>query len=72
MTKPRTPTDPVPPSRSGLWYSITPAELGFQQPIFQPQPGNAPADANKLMDEATSKFLKDNAEKIKIKRYAQK
>jgi hypothetical protein len=63
----------VAPSRSALWYLINPAELGFKQPQPQPQrPGDPPVDFNHVMDEATSKFLKENAEKVKIRRFASK
>ena len=61
------------PSRSALWYQINPNELGFKQPQPQPQrPGDPPVDFNRVMDEATSKFLKENADKIKIKRFVAK
>jgi hypothetical protein len=61
------------PSRSALWYMINPVELGFKQPKFPAQrPGDPPVDSNKIMDEATTKFLKESGEKIKIKRFAEK
>jgi len=73
------PKDPVvgpgeqPPSRSALWYQINPAESGFKQPAAPVQrPGDPPVDFNKIMDEATAKFLKENGDKIKIKRYTAK
>jgi len=63
----------IAPSRSALWYLINPAELGFKQPQPQPQrPGDPAVDFNQVMDEATSKFLKENADKIKIRRFAPK
>jgi hypothetical protein len=63
----------VAPSRSALWYLVNPAESGFKQPQPQPQrPGDPPVDFNRVMDEATSKFLKDSGDKIKIKRFAPK
>lgn len=66
--KPRGPTDPVPPSRSQLWYMVQQDMTGFKQPVFPPQrPGDPPVDGNKIMDEATSKFLKANADKVKLK-----
>lgn len=69
--QPRTGSDPVPPSRSQLWYMINPQEFGFKQPAFPKQkPGDPPVDFNKIMDDATLAFLKDNADKIKIKRFA--
>jgi hypothetical protein len=70
-TKPRTPLDPVPPSRSALWYSIQVDMVGFKQPVFPVQkPGDPPVDSNKIWEDATSAYLKDNIEKIKIKRFA--
>jgi hypothetical protein len=63
----------IPPSRSAIWPLINPVEVGFKQPVFGPQvPGDPPVDYNKVMDEATTKFLKENGEKIKIRRYADK
>lgn len=71
--KPRTGSDPVPPSRSGLWYMINPQELGFVQPPFpKVQPGQPRPDYNKMLDEATTKFLTENKDKIKIKRVVSK
>jgi hypothetical protein len=61
------------PHRSALWYSINPGELGFKQPTPpKRQPGDPPVDMDKLMDDATTKFLKENADKMKIKRFVQK
>ncbi|HEX3152615.1 MAG TPA: hypothetical protein VHR66_31370 [Gemmataceae bacterium] len=72
-TKPVGPLDPPAPSRSALWYSINPNEQGFKAPQPQPQrPGEPPVDYNKVMDEATLKFLKDNGAKIQIRRFAAK
>ena len=59
------------PSRNILWALINPNELGYKQPAFpQQQPGAAPINYNKIQDETSAKFLKDNEGKIKIKRYA--
>jgi len=70
LDQPRTGSDPVPPSRSQLWYMINPNEQGFKQPVIKPaKPGEPQPDYNKIMDEATGSFLKDNAAKIKIKRF---
>lgn len=70
-SKPRTGSDPVPPNRASLWYMIQPNEHGFKQPPFpRPQPGQPQPDYNKIMDDATSQFLKDNMDKIKITRFA--
>lgn len=61
------------PHREVLWYSINPGEFGFKRPdVPKRQPGDPPADMNKLMDEATTKFLKENGDKIKLKRFVQK
>jgi hypothetical protein len=69
-SKPRTGRDPVPPNRASLWYMIQPNEHGFKQPPFpRPQPGQPQPDFNKIMDDATSQFLKDNGDKITIKRF---
>jgi hypothetical protein len=71
--KPRIGSDPVPPSRAQLWHMINPQEFGFRQPKTAPRKaGEPPADFNKIMDDATTAFLKDNIDKIKIKRYAVK
>lgn len=69
-TKPRPASDPVPPSRSALWYTIQQDLVGFKQPANPAQKkGEPPADRNKIWEEATSAYLKDNIEKIKIKGY---
>jgi len=61
------------PHREVLWYRINPGELGFKRPEMPKRvPGDPPPDMNKIMDEATSKFLKENADKIKLKRFVQK
>jgi hypothetical protein len=61
------------PHREVLWYSINPSEFGFKRPeIPKRQPGDPPTNVSKLMDEATTKFLKENADKIKLKRFVQK
>jgi hypothetical protein len=69
-TKPRIGSDPAPLSRSALWNMINPNELGYRPPK-QPKrkAGDPPPDFNKIYDEATMAFLKENADKIKIKRY---
>jgi len=53
-----------PPSRAALWPLIRPNVLGFRPP--KAVPGE---DANKRMDEATAAFLKDNRDRIKIKKH---
>ncbi|HVK11781.1 MAG TPA: hypothetical protein VM597_23615 [Gemmataceae bacterium] len=60
-----------PPSRAALWGFLNPDEIGFKPPEAKPfQPGDPPVDFNKVMDEATSKFLKANGDKVVLKRYA--
>jgi len=57
----------IAPSRSAIWSSVNWAEHGFKQPK------NAPGvDFNKLMDDSTTAFLKENAEKVKLKRLVAK
>jgi hypothetical protein len=61
------------PHREVLWYRINPGEFGFKRPEMPKRtPGDPPPDMNKLMDEASTKFLKENGDKIKIKRYVAK
>jgi hypothetical protein len=63
----------VVPHRAALWYSINPAEFGFKRPDPPKRnPGNPPPNMDKLMDEATTKFLSENGDKIKLKRFVQK
>jgi hypothetical protein len=56
-------------SRSALWNYVRADQYGFQPPAVarvgrgQPQP-----DLNKAWDEATTKFLKENVDKIKLQR----
>jgi hypothetical protein len=70
-TEPRTGSDPVPPSRSALWYMVQQDMTGYKQPAFPVQkPGDPPVDFNKIMDDATTNYLKDNIDKIKLKRFA--
>jgi hypothetical protein len=60
------------PCRRVLWYTINPGEFGFKEPERPTrQAGDPPPDFNKQMEEATSKFLKENADKIKLKRFVQ-
>lgn len=71
LSKPRTGSDPVPPSRQMLWNMLNPMDTGFKQPTVQPvKPGDPPVDYNKVMDEATGAYLKANGDKVKIKRWA--
>jgi hypothetical protein len=65
--------DTVAPSRQALWFLLNAGELAFKAPKPAAQKGDEPpADFNALMDEATAKFLKENADKIKIRRYVRK
>jgi hypothetical protein len=61
------------PSRSALWYLANPADFGYKDPVFPVQrPGDPPVDHNKILDEATTKFLTEHADKIKIKKWSSK
>jgi hypothetical protein len=61
------------PRRSAIWFSINPNELGFKRPpIPKAVVGDPPLDFEKVMDQATSEFLKEKADKIRIKRFVQK
>lgn len=63
----------VAPSRSALWNWANAAESGYKDPVTPPQVGGAPpVDYNKIMDEATTKFLTESGDKIKIKRFVSK
>ncbi len=63
----------VVPHRAALWYAINPSELGFKRPdVPKRNPGDPPPNMDKLMDEATTKFLTENGDKIKLKRFVQK
>lgn len=63
----------VVPSRSALWNYANPAESGFKDPVIPPQAAGAPpVDYNKIMDEATTKFLTESGDKIKIRRFMMK
>src|SRR5262249_11433945 len=64
---PRTPGE-VAPSRQSLWFMVQQDMTGFKQPMFPPvKPGDPPVDGNKIWEDATSVYLKANADKIKIK-----
>jgi hypothetical protein len=66
-TKPRLASDPVAPSRSALWYTIQQDLVGFKQPTVAPSA--SAADRNKIWEDATTTYLKDNIEKIKLRGY---
>lgn len=58
------------PSLSSVWHFLQAEKFGFKAPVFkQPVPGAPPVDFNKQMEEAVTTFLKDNIDKIKIKRF---
>lgn len=59
------------PSRSMLWRLVPTEKYGFKGPMIAPAvPGAPPADFNKPWDEATKKFLIENAGKIRLTRLA--
>lgn len=61
------------PHRAALWYTLNPSELGFKRPDPPKRnPGDPPPNFDKVMDEATTKFLNENADKIRLKRFVQK
>jgi hypothetical protein len=61
------------PSRQALWNLIRPNELGFKPPeALAKQGGGPPVDYNQVMDQETSKFLKENADKIRIRGYVRR
>jgi hypothetical protein len=58
------------PSRIALWHLINAHESGYKPPPYPPRKaGDPPIDYNKIQDEATAAFLKNNLDKIKIKRF---
>ncbi|WP_020469888.1 hypothetical protein [Zavarzinella formosa] len=62
-------TDFTKPSRSSVWHLLQTDKLGFQPPVMKiPTVGDPPDAVNKQFEEATTKFLKANADKIKIKK----
>ncbi len=69
---PARPGSELPPaSRSTLWFMIQPDMVGFKPPVFKPQkPGDPPVDPNKIWEDKTTSYLKDNSSKIKIKGYS--
>jgi hypothetical protein len=59
------------PNRGNLWFLIRPERYGFVTPKYEPKPGDAPDAYNKLLDEASGKFLKEKGTKIQILRPTQ-
>jgi hypothetical protein len=68
-SKPRPASDPVPPSRSAIWHLVYAHESGYRPPTVKSSKITGSGDYNKVHDEATTKFLKENMDKIKIKRF---
>ncbi|MEZ6139302.1 MAG: hypothetical protein R3B84_01915 [Zavarzinella sp.] len=56
------------PCRSQLWYMINPNKFGFVQPQIKVVPGQPRPNFNVMMEEATTKFLKENKEKIVVEK----
>lgn len=66
---PRPVTEPLPPIRNTLWAMTQPDMVGFKPPTFNGQGAVSPDDRQKAWEEATTTFLKENADKIKLKGY---
>lgn len=61
------------PYRLTLWNIINRAEIGFEAPERpRRQPGDPPVDYITILGEASTKFLEENGDKIKLKRFVQK
>jgi len=57
------------PSRSALWLYVRPERYGFQPPaVPRAAAGKPQPDFNKAWEEATTKFLEENLDKIKLQR----
>jgi hypothetical protein len=59
------------PSRSALWFYVHADKLGFKAPPVgarKPKAGQPPPNVNKEWDEATTAFLKENRDKIKLQK----
>ncbi|MEZ6139300.1 MAG: hypothetical protein R3B84_01905 [Zavarzinella sp.] len=69
MDMPWAATDYSQPNREQLWWLLNPSQFGFKNPVFQPQVGAKPQDFQKVWEETTSAFLKENLDKIQIKAY---
>ena len=49
------------------------SQFGYKEPERpQQQPGTPPIDGRKFMEDWTTKFIKDNADQIRLTRYVQK
>jgi hypothetical protein len=68
------PDKPALPHRSFLWYKFDMGQFGYKEPEWpqQQQPGTPPIDGRKFMEDWTTKFINDNADKIRLTRYVQK
>jgi hypothetical protein len=59
----------APPSRSVLWPLVGADKFGFQAPKERrARPGQSPPDVAKQWEDATTAFLKDNRDKIKLQK----
>jgi hypothetical protein len=64
---PRPVTETPPPIRNTLWAMTQLDMVGFKQPMLNGQV--SPEERQKAWEEATTNYLKDNADKIKLKGY---
>lgn len=72
-SKPSKPDGRQVPHRLSLWNMINPAELGFRAPERpRRQPDDPPVDYIKILGEASTKFLEENGDKIRFKRFVEK
>ena len=63
---PKAPGD-VPPCRGAIWHLVNWNEQGFKAP-----PATPGVDYDKVLDDASAAFLKDNINKIRLKRFVGK
>ncbi|MEZ6139301.1 MAG: hypothetical protein R3B84_01910 [Zavarzinella sp.] len=63
-------TDANQPTRQKLWWMIDPSKYGFKNPEIKAYVGAKPEDFQKIWDESTARFLKENLNKIHIKYYS--
>jgi hypothetical protein len=66
---PRPVTESLPPIRNTLWAMTQSEMVGFKPPTFNGQAAVSPDDRKKAWEDATTAYLKDNADKIKLKGY---
>jgi hypothetical protein len=56
-------------TREGLWHSVCAERSGFKLPHAPPTPrGVSPPDMSKERDEASAAFLKENLDRVQLKR----